>query len=587
MSSFYDDASLVVIPSGYKTSKVYAEKPTDGSGDLAFTRTGDTATRVNSAGLIEKVRTNFLLRSNTFNTTWTASNASVTSGQSGYDGTTNAWKLTANISNNSHFIFQGFTLSGQLTLSIYAKPSGYNFIMLYAGSYGGRIFDISNGTLGSAVNTAPTFSKIEAAGNGYYRCSITVPSAADFGVFVADSSSTYTFAGNGTNGILIQNAQLEAGDIATDYIPTTTAAVSVGPVANVPRLDYLGSTCPRLLLEPQSLNKCPNSSNYGTNLIDTTVTRNVTTAPTGYVEADLVQDNNALGEHLLGQNFDSITNGLPYTVSCFFKANGSGGRAVIRYYGGTWVYAVYNLANGTVTATDGSITTTIENYGNGWYRCSLTHTAVSDYTPMVTQIGVANASNQFSYQGSSSLGVYFWGFQAEQKSYPTSLIPTVGASATRGADACSKTGISSLIGQTEGTLFVDSFLTHSAGANNEYLAQVNASGSDRILIYRQNSTNKLGAILIRGGAVIYSILTSGAITSTAKVAFAYKSGDFAFYVNGTQVGTSSATYTTPPSMGSFDLDSNGGIENGFYSYNQALLFKTRLTNAEMQELTTL
>jgi len=40
MSSFYDDASLVVIPSGYKTSKVYAEKPTDGSGDLTFTRLG-------------------------------------------------------------------------------------------------------------------------------------------------------------------------------------------------------------------------------------------------------------------------------------------------------------------------------------------------------------------------------------------------------------------------------------------------------------------------------------------------------------------------------------------------------------------
>jgi hypothetical protein len=136
-------------------------------------------------------------------------------------------------------------------------------------------------------------------------------------------------------------------------------------------------------------------------------------------------------------------------------------------------------------------------------------------------------------------------------------------------------------------LFVDSFLTHSAGATNEYLAQVNASGSDRVLIYRQNSTNKLGAILIRGGAVIYSVLTSGAITSTVKVAFAYKSGDFAFYVNGTQVGTSSATYTTPPSMGSFDLDSNGGIENGFYSYNQALLFKTRLTNAQLAELTTL
>ena len=79
MSSFYDDASLVVIPSGYQTSKVYAEKPTDGSGDLTFTRTGDTATRVNSAGLIEKVRTNLVLQSQTFdNASWTKDGATVT-----------------------------------------------------------------------------------------------------------------------------------------------------------------------------------------------------------------------------------------------------------------------------------------------------------------------------------------------------------------------------------------------------------------------------------------------------------------------------------------------------------------------------
>jgi hypothetical protein len=56
--SYFDDASLVMIPSGYKTSKVYSVKPTDGTGDLAFTRSNDTATRVGPDGLIEKVRTN-------------------------------------------------------------------------------------------------------------------------------------------------------------------------------------------------------------------------------------------------------------------------------------------------------------------------------------------------------------------------------------------------------------------------------------------------------------------------------------------------------------------------------------------------
>ena len=52
--STYDDASLIYYPSGYKASKAYILKPTDGSGDLTFTR-ASSATRVNAAGLIEDV----------------------------------------------------------------------------------------------------------------------------------------------------------------------------------------------------------------------------------------------------------------------------------------------------------------------------------------------------------------------------------------------------------------------------------------------------------------------------------------------------------------------------------------------------
>jgi hypothetical protein len=49
---FYDLASLVVVPSGYKASKVYAQKPLTTDGQLTFSR-ASTATRVNASGLIE------------------------------------------------------------------------------------------------------------------------------------------------------------------------------------------------------------------------------------------------------------------------------------------------------------------------------------------------------------------------------------------------------------------------------------------------------------------------------------------------------------------------------------------------------
>jgi hypothetical protein len=54
-----------------------------------------------------------------------------------------------------------------------------------------------------------------------------------------------------------------------------------------------------------------------------------------------------------------------------------------------------------------------------------------------------------------------------------------------------------------------------------------------------------------------------------------------------QVGTSSATFTTPPTMARLDIDANSSGENGYYNYGQMLLFKTRLTNAQLAELTTL
>ena len=56
-SDLFDSASLVITPNGVKTSKLYAIKPTDGSGDLTVTR-ATTATRVNSSGLIETVDAN-------------------------------------------------------------------------------------------------------------------------------------------------------------------------------------------------------------------------------------------------------------------------------------------------------------------------------------------------------------------------------------------------------------------------------------------------------------------------------------------------------------------------------------------------
>ena len=66
--SLLNQASLIQIPSGYKDGTLYSAKPINGDGDLDFTRSNDTATRINSDGIIEKVRTNEIFPSDTTNT---------------------------------------------------------------------------------------------------------------------------------------------------------------------------------------------------------------------------------------------------------------------------------------------------------------------------------------------------------------------------------------------------------------------------------------------------------------------------------------------------------------------------------------
>ena len=166
--SYFEDASLVFIPSAVKDGKTYSIKPTDGSGDLTFSRGSDIeATRVASNGYIEKAAVNLLLQSNTFNTTWTG--ASVTSGQTGYDGSSDAWLMTAGN------IQQSITNTGVQTFSIYAKANTLDWIFMdFVGvSSDGAYFDVANGVLGT-IQSGSIDAKIESVGSGWYRCSIVI-----------------------------------------------------------------------------------------------------------------------------------------------------------------------------------------------------------------------------------------------------------------------------------------------------------------------------------------------------------------------------------------------------------------------------
>jgi hypothetical protein len=206
MASLYDSASLVMIPSGVKDGKVFSIKPTDGSGDFTFSRGTDTATRVNASGLIEKERSNQLLQSNTFDTTWSATNASVTGGQSGYDGSSDAWLLSKSAANGR--ITQIVSQSNVQSFSVYAKAGTDNWLKIQAwngSTFYSSHFDLANGVIG--IDTNLIDSSIESIGSGWYRCTISFNAANQLlYIYPADADGDTS----GTSGnILIQDAQLE------------------------------------------------------------------------------------------------------------------------------------------------------------------------------------------------------------------------------------------------------------------------------------------------------------------------------------------------------------------------------------------
>ena len=553
-----------MIPSGYKTSKVYSAVPTDGTGDLVFSRSNDTATRVNSAGLIEKVRTNLLLQSNTFtNAAWVKDGCTITAAY----GTAPDGTMTA-----SRAVFS----AGDKTI----------YQLISATSVAGSLY--VKGTVGQTIAWGITGSESIFTLDGTWQ---------RFTKSIAGSTSSIqlnTYGGVTARDVLIWSAQLEYGDIATDYIPTTTAAVSVGPVANVPRLDYLGSSCPRLLLEPQRTNLVTFSEQFGnaawgkTNI---TISANNATSPDGYQNADTSLSDGVNAVHIIASNIISFTSGTAYSFSVFAKKGTNNFMQLIISSTVGGMFANFDLNNGTVgtlgTLTGTTPTSSIVDYGNGWYRCVINFIPTATTSAYANFVIVTSASAARAEANTLSTSVILWGAQLEAGAYATSYIPTLGASVTRGAENCSKSSITSLIGQTEGTLFAEIVRTQSITGDAFLVAISDNSANNWIFLGTENTGGRF--YLRASNSVIIDNLPALSV-GTHKLALAYKSGSITGYIDGVQIFTSSSSFTigslTGTSIGSPSPTLTANVSTAG-AVKQALLFKTRLSNNALAELTTL
>ncbi len=554
MSNLLSQASLVMIPSGYKEDVVYSPIPTNGGGDLSFTRASN-GTRINSAGLVEVCPWNlFTYSEQPNNADWSGGGNGKPTMTDNFaeapNGTMTASKME--VAGTGYQIRQNNAQENtQMNVSVWLRTN--------TGTKTIQLFLNNANTASQNITVTTTWTRYEISG------------------------LVTTLSGSGRNGlqtlealtsgayILVWGLQLSVGLTAKPYFPTTDRL-------NVPRLTYQngGGGCPSLLLEKQSTNLFTYSEQFDNadwTKLNTTVSANSTTSPDGTQNADTVTPTTTNGVHRIEQ--DKATASQVFTQSIFAKANGYNFIALEN--GGEVAY--FNISTGVV-GTVSAGTASIQNMGNGWYRCIFTATALNTKSYFY----VANADNSVSFAGDSTSGIFVWGCQFEAGSYATSYISTTSASATRVADACSKTGISSLIGQTEGVLFIDYNYDAKPDVNGN-LPMVIYDGSNEAYIFITGGGD-LRLELYNGGVLQCLLTTSIGAVGRKKIAFAYKQNDFVGYMNGVQVATDTSGTVASMSnlyVGSYytaNYNANGGI-------NQALLFKTRLSNSDLIALTTI
>jgi hypothetical protein len=323
---------------------------------------------------------------------------------------------------------------------------------------------------------------------------------------------------------------------------------------NVPRLDYpLGGAvngCPALLVEPSARNDCFQSQGFSTSpwiaAGVSAVSTALTNSPDGTQNAFDVTISNT-GFSNLRQTI-ACANNTTYTISCFYKnkaltagqtfemrytneniaPNNLNAIATIDLAAGT---ASYNLTGTAGTGFSGTATGRVENYGNGWYRISMTFTTGS---------AGANASGIFRPVVGISIARNFfaWGAQMETSSVPTSYIPTTTAAVTRSGDLISDTTATALIGQTEGTVYLE-MQADAAGTGQNFL-YVGNNASDSIVIGK-SGVNCFFEFRVNGTPLIsQNVALSGTVI---KGAIAYANGNYAAYANGNLLasGTTSRT----------------------------------------------
>jgi hypothetical protein len=343
------------------------------------------------------------------------------------------------------------------------------------------------------------------------------------------------------------------------------------------------------LLEPQRTNLVLRSEEFDNGSwikSNASVTANATTSPSGLLNGDALIENTATANHEIVQT-TSVTTGVSYTFAIYVKANGRDKFKIqlANQFAAT-ALAYYDLVTGLTYSVGAAAAASMTSVGNGWFRCIITSTATSTGTAIHYSTLVSTGTTT-TYLGNGTSGVFLWGAQLEAGAYATSYIPTSSASVTRNADVINKTGVSSLIGQTQGTLYGQLHIGASDSSSTVRMIASLSNGTvnNRIEIYRFNNTIQYDNVV--GGAIQFSgsVATITSFNTTMRIAIKYSLNSVKFFINGVLVNTD--TTALIPACSQINIGTNyaGAVAFGGF-INSMALFPTPLTDTQCIALTT-
>lgn len=385
-------------------------------------------------------------------------------------------------------------------------------------------------------------------------------------------------------------ATLDPRVTVTRALNTATRVNSSGFIetvnANLPRFDFdpVTKVCKGLLIEETRQNLFLESAAFnaspwtvGTN----SITPNTVTSPDGGTNADTFTVTTG-GFGAFSRQTATLLANTAYTLTCFFKKD-TATFANITVFDGTdgnryW----FNLTNGTVGSTAlvnagyVNVSAKIENYGQDWYRCSVTFTTRS--TTAFTLFATFTDADGSLFVTNGRTG-FIWGAQLEAGSFATSYIPTTTTSLTRNADDVTMTGtnFSSWFNPTEGATMAQYTAGQGISSLN-VLAYEDAAPGANMTLHREGQTWRYRTNLANLN------LTGLGLTTTNKTVFNYANSYYKVASNGLGAATNTGV-GGPPTITQLFIGKGNNYAAARYMngwIGKILYWPQKLTDAELQ-----